>query len=151
MLRQFFRLGLGVLLVLFIFNSGSAKEQYMQVRLYLSTQAEYLQAKKLNLDIAQVKPGEYIDIVTNSEEVSKLQLLGFKTEVIHPDLEEFYGSRLDPNLSMGGYHTYDETNSALDSIHNEHPSITTAKINIGTTIEGRTIWAMKISDNPEHR
>ncbi|MCJ7497882.1 MAG: hypothetical protein MUO78_07080, partial [candidate division Zixibacteria bacterium] len=76
MLRQCFRLGLGVLLVLFLFNSGSAKEQYMQVRLYLSTQAEYLQVKKLNLDIAQVKAGEYIDIVSNSAELNRLQLLG---------------------------------------------------------------------------
>jgi hypothetical protein len=149
MSKYSFRMGLGVLLVLFWLNSGSAKEQYMQVRLYISSQAEYLQAKKLNLDIAQVKTGEYIDIVSDPEELNKLQNLGFKTEIIHPDLEEFYGSRLNPNLSMGGYHTYDETVAALDSIHNEHPAITTAKVNIGTTIEGRIIWAMKISDNPD--
>ena len=149
MLRQCFRLELGVLLVLFLFNSGSAKEQYMQVRLYLASQSELLQAQKLNLDIAYVKPGEYIDIVSNPEELNKLQLLGFKTEIIHLDLEEFYQSRFDKTLSMGGYHTYDETNSALDSIHNEHPTITTTKINIGTTIQGRTIWAIKISDNPD--
>jgi len=149
MLKHCLKLGMGLFLVLFIFNSGSAKEQYMQVRLYLSTQTEYLQVKKLNLDIAQVKPGEYIDIISNPEELNELQLLGFKIEIIHPDLEEFYQSRFDQTLTMGGYHTYDETVAALDSIHNEHPAITTTKINIGTTIEGRTIWGIKISDNPE--
>ncbi|MDP3024837.1 MAG: M14 family metallopeptidase, partial [candidate division Zixibacteria bacterium] len=148
-MSKLLKFGWGSLLVLFLFVSGATEEQHMQVRLYLASQSELLQAQKLNLDIAYVKPGEYIDIVSNPEELNKLQLLGFKTEVIHPDLEEFYESRLDQTKDMGGYHTYSETVAALDSIHTDHPAITTAKINIGTTIEGRTIWAMKISDNPE--
>jgi hypothetical protein len=147
--KQLFKLGLGLLLVIFLFTFGVAKEQYLQVRIYPSTVSELLELSKLNLDIAQVKPGEYIDIVSTPEELNKLQLLGFKVEVIHSDLEEFYQSRLDQTLDMGGYHTYNETVAELDTFHLLFPAITTDKINIGTTIEGRTIWAMKISDNPD--
>ena len=145
---KFFRFGWGFLLVLFSFIAIPAAEHHMQVRVYLSSRAELLAIKKMNLDVAYTKPGEYIDIVSNPEELNRLQLLSFKTEVIHSDLERFYEERLDQAMKMGGYHTYDETVAALDSIHNEHPTITSAKINIGTTIQGRTIWAMKISDNP---
>ena len=147
-MSKLLKFGWGSLLVLFLFVSGATEEQHMQVRVYLANRAELFQALKLNLDIAYVKPGEYIEIVSNPEELNRLQSLGFKTEVIYPDLEEFFRSRLDQTKDMGGYHTYSETVAALDSIHNEHPTITTAKVNIGTTIEGRTIWAMKISDNP---
>lgn len=148
-MSKLLKFGWGSLLVLFLFVSGATEEQHMQVRVYLSSRAELLAIKKMNLDVAYTKPGEYIDIVSNPEELNRLQLLGYKTEIIHTDLERFYEERLDQTMKMGGYHTYDETVVALDSIHNEHPTITTAKINIGTTIQGRTIWAMKISDNPE--
>jgi hypothetical protein len=141
--------GLTVLIVLSLLTFGAAEGQYMQVRLYLTTPAALLQAQRLKLDVTYVKPGEYIDIVSNPEELNRLRLLGFKTEVIHSDLEKFFASRLDQTKVMGGYHTYNETVAVLDSIHAMHPDITTAKVNIGTTIEGRTIWAMKISDNPE--
>jgi murein tripeptide amidase MpaA len=147
-MSKLLKFGWGSLLVLFLFVSGATEEQHMQVRVYISSRAELLAIKKLNLDVTYTKPGQYLDIVSNSEEVSRLQLLGFKTEVIHSNLERFYEERLDQTMKMGGYHTYDETVAALDSIHNEHPTITSAKINIGTTVQGRTIWAMKISDNP---
>ena len=87
---KFFRLGWGFLLVLFSFIAVPAAEHYMQVRVYLSSRAELLAIKKLNLDVAYTKPGEYIDIVSNPDELSRLQLSGFKTEVIHSDLERFY-------------------------------------------------------------
>jgi len=36
----------------------------------------------------------------------------------------------------------------LDSVHTEYPNITTAKLSLGQTYEGREIWAIKVSDNP---
>ncbi|MGW1677497.1 M14 family metallopeptidase [Saccharopolyspora sp. NPDC002376] len=45
-----------------------------------------------------------------------------------------------------GYHTYDETNAALDKIVADHPDIA-AKSSIGKSFEGRDIPMLKISDN----
>lgn len=48
--------------------------------------------------------------------------------------------------SMGGYYTYDEMITKIDDMVTAYPYLV-SKINIGTTYEGRTIWAIKVSDN----
>ena len=45
-----------------------------------------------------------------------------------------------------GYHTYAETVADLDSVVAAHPSIV-RKFSIGTSYQGRQLWAAKISDN----
>jgi hypothetical protein len=56
----------------------------------------------------------------------------------------------DPPLPLGTteYHSYDETVTELNQIATDHLSITKL-ISIGKSYEGRDIWAMKVSDNPE--
>ncbi|SEQ39840.1 M14 family zinc carboxypeptidase [Neolewinella agarilytica] len=50
--------------------------------------------------------------------------------------------------SMGGFYTYAEVLQQLDEMYALYPSLITQRFSIGTTTEGRTIWAVKISDNP---
>ena len=45
-----------------------------------------------------------------------------------------------------GYHDYAETMAAINAVIESHPGIV-AKQQIGQSYEGRTIWAVKISDN----
>ena len=49
---------------------------------------------------------------------------------------------------MGGYYTFQEIEDHLDELSNDYPYIFTEKISIGTSLEGRNIWAIKVSDNP---
>ena len=49
---------------------------------------------------------------------------------------------------MGGYYTFEEIEENLDELSNTYPSIISEKISIGYTLEGRNIWAIKVSDNP---
>jgi len=51
-----------------------------------------------------------------------------------------------PPGAMGGYYTYTEMVNKIDQLVSLYPALV-QKINIGTSIEGRTIWAVKISDN----
>ena len=51
--------------------------------------------------------------------------------------------------SMGGFYTYNEVIAQLDTMHSLYLNLITAKDSIGSTIQGRPIWAVKISDNPE--
>ncbi len=104
---------------------------------------------KLNLDIAYAKDGQYIDIVTNQDQVDQLRRAGYHIKIVHDDLVAFYQSRFESGKYMGGYHTYSDVAAALDSMHTRFPSITTAKINIGNSLQGRALWALKISDNPD--
>jgi len=50
--------------------------------------------------------------------------------------------------SMGGYYTLSEVYDQLDNMHTKYPNLITAKEQIGTTVEGRPIYIVKISDNP---
>ena len=58
-------------------------------------------------------------------------------------------NKMQNKINFGPYYTYQEAVNALNTIHNNFPNLTTAPLNIGTTWEGRTIYAMKISDNPD--
>lgn len=100
------------------------------------------------------------------EEVEELRQLGVGVEVLQADLASFYENRLlEPASnqrtagvaatpaafnygSMGGYLTYDEVLLELDSMAMNYPNLVTVRDSIGTTHEGRALWMVKISDNP---
>jgi murein tripeptide amidase MpaA len=50
---------------------------------------------------------------------------------------------------MLGNYTFSELVDKMDTLATLYPSIVSVKDSIGTTIEGRTIWAFKVSDNPD--
>ena len=50
---------------------------------------------------------------------------------------------------MGGYYTHDEVLSVLDQLRATYPSLISARISIGTTVEGRDQWMVRLSDNPD--
>lgn len=120
----------------------------MQARIYPADKAQMKQIFDLQLDVAYVKAGEYIDIITDQEEFDRLRSWGYDVQVVHRDLVAFYQSRLDREKDMGGFHTYSEVMAAMDSMHALYPSLTTAKMDIGHSLEDSVIWAIKISDNP---
>src|SRR5262245_13539570 len=49
---------------------------------------------------------------------------------------------------MGGYYTLNELQSVLDQIRAAYPAIVTAKTSLGSSVEGRPLWMVKVSDNP---
>ncbi len=48
----------------------------------------------------------------------------------------------------GGFYTFDEVVAELDAMHQLYPNLITEKDSVGSSIENRPIWAVKISDNP---
>ncbi len=51
--------------------------------------------------------------------------------------------------TMGHFHNYEEIIEQLDSMKSMFPNLITTKETIGRSIEGRAIYAVKISDNPD--
>ncbi len=51
--------------------------------------------------------------------------------------------------SMGGYYTFAEMERELDSLKLLYPGLITSKVSLGNSIQGRPIWMIKISDNPD--
>jgi hypothetical protein len=100
------------------------------------------------LDIVRVEPGRYVEIVTHDDQAEQLRALGFEVQVIIADMEAHY-ARGRKGHNFGPFHTYSETVAELDAVHAAYPDITAEKISLGTTHEGRDIWAIKVSDHPE--
>ena len=136
-----------IVLSLCIAQNAEAKEIYMQVKVYYDTKYELVDLKHQHLDIIDATD-TYFEIITHPGELENLQAMGFRTEVMHEDLVSLYQSRLVPDKLMGGYLTLSEINAYIDSLVADHPDIVSQKYNLGQTIEGRDMWAVKISDNP---
>jgi carboxypeptidase T len=65
---------------------------------------------------------------------------------------ETYATPLNFQLgSMGGFFTYQEMLNALDSMKSKYPGLITTRqtLTAGTTLQGRPLYYVKISDNPE--
>lgn len=107
-----------------------------------------------------------VELIAADDELARLRQLGIPFEVVHEDLVAFYAARLAqappraaPRLgswlnppfgqgAMGGYYTFVQIGQVLDQIAAAYPSLVTPKASLGTTIEGRSLWRVKLSDNP---
>jgi len=141
-------IGLVTLLVVLFVGAAGAADIYMQVKVSYENEDQLKDLYRMGLDIIYAE-SDFLEIVTNPEKLNEIVLRGFETEIIQEDLEKFYKSRLDSSKDMGGYKTLSEVNAYVDGIIADHPDICSDKISIGQTIEGRDMWAIKISDNPD--
>ena len=127
-------------------QTASAAEKYTQAKIFFDTKDTYSLLLGRHLDIVG-RGDNYFEIITNQRQLEELHSLGIRTEIIHADLSAFYRSRLAKDRDMGGYKTLGEIEAYMDTIIADHPLIVSSKQSIGLTIEGRDIWAVKISDN----
>ncbi|MDY0285494.1 MAG: M14 family zinc carboxypeptidase [Bacteroidales bacterium] len=115
------------------------------------------------------RDGRFITLELASGDLKKLQAKGIPYSVIEEDVSAFYRKRLeaapDPDDtfseweipenftlgSMGGYLTLEEVMEQLDNMHTLFPDLISARQPASeiTTVEGRTLYWVKISDNPE--
>ncbi|MCK4305963.1 MAG: hypothetical protein KAY24_17120 [Candidatus Eisenbacteria sp.] len=122
----------------------------MQVRLAWPERDELTVLREIDdLDPMKVSPGEEIILVSHPEQIERLEALGFRVEIQIADMEEHYASQREGYRNFGDLYTYSEMIAYLDEFHALYPEITTEKYSIGTSIEGRDLWAIKISDNPD--
>ncbi|TFH65559.1 MAG: hypothetical protein E4G91_02025 [Candidatus Zixiibacteriota bacterium] len=134
-------------IMVFCFGSVGATPKYSTVRITVDKTLDYQVIQSLGLDIVGLGEG-YAEAILAPGDLERLQSTGLKYTITIDDMTAFYRSRLDPSRAMGGYRTLSEIDLVLDSIYNAHPEIVTAKWSIGNSIEGRPIWVIKISDNP---
>lgn len=158
--------------ILLLFISSvfySQTEIYSRIKL---TATEELFKTGVSIDHAS-HYGEELITELSASELMLLQQKGIAYEVLIRDMAHYYENRnvsakqsqslsaacntfnipTPPHFrlgSMGGFYTLAEMESALDSMKLLFPNLITVKQAISpiTTIEGRTIYYVKISDNP---
>lgn len=162
--------------VLLAFSSyGQKKELYSRAKIYLDESHTISQLAGLGLavDHGEHKRGTWFISDFSATELKRAQDAGFKTEIIITDVSTHYaeqnkkkaekvtatGCGANPDVpvpahfhlgSYAGYFTYDEMLSILDSMQSLYPGLISIKEPIGsfTTIEGRPIYWVRISNSP---
>ena len=109
---------------------------------------------------------DYFEAFLDSFQIDVLNKTGYQYEIIIDDVTKDYLERTKDSRekiklnkpckglgfgfgSMGGFYTFNEVVAQLDTMRLLYPNLITAKDSIGSSIEGRPIWAVKISDNPD--
>ena len=120
-----------------------------RVMIDMNSQLKDIQLLEAGLDLFAPTPDGWIEGFVTSEELQYLrENLGYDVLVTERDIyaewEKRHGYLGVGNLS--DYRNYDENVALLFETESNYPSI--AKVyQIGTSLEGRAIYAMKISDN----
>ena len=96
-----------------------------------------------------------MDIVATSSQTSYLKEMGLHLEVLIKDMSKYFQERSIPEYqrdfplgSMQGNYTWDELNTRFDELREIYGNIISEKVILGQSVEGRNIWAFKLSDNP---
>ncbi len=124
-------------------------EKYSLVRIKLDA-PEVVTALRGNpdLDIVRWKDDHYAEIVMRDSEKVWAGQAGLVFDVLQDDMALEYASRIrGPNFGL--FHTYSEATDWLDQLQLDHPDVVSAKWSLGTSHEGRDIWCVRVSDNPE--
>jgi hypothetical protein len=147
--------------------------KFSQVRIFAvnSSDVKRIEDAGLFIDHASTKAGLYSDAWLSEYEIGMLNNSGVSYQVLVDDWQAYYDSQprmttaeVDASIqhttqaynishsiygTMGGYMTYTEVVSKLDSMRMWYPQFISAKFSIGTTYEGRTQWAVRITHNPD--
>ncbi len=139
-----------VIVVFAATGSFCAEQPILQVRVSIDDDAAVRALYARGFDVVWVQE-DFVELLTDAGGFGRLRSEGYSVEVVHEDVEEYYASRLltaapEP---FGGYKTLSQIYDYLDAMILSHPDIVTDRISIGQTIEGRDIYAVKISDNPD--
>lgn len=120
----------------------------------------------LDLDLAACQALELgartVDVIAHGDQdLARLRAAGLPFQVAIRDLETHYAQELarfgpfqaetlTPPVgqgAMGGHYTLAQMEAILDGFAQTYPGLCSPKTSIGTSLQGRDIWVVKISDN----
>ena len=149
---------LPLLYVLAILNSFIfSKDIYQSIRVYQPSPETISAIGRMGIPLDHIsgKPGIFLDLTVREDETIELIARGIELDILINDLTSYYKARNRPAInrdfplgSMQGNYTWDELNERFDELHSLYPDIISERVVIGQSIEGRDIWAFKVSDNP---
>ncbi len=148
-----------------------AQNIHSKVDILLNSKAEIaeLAGAGVILDHAHLEKADgsfVLKTILGQDEMALLKASGFSYRITVEDLFADYQRRKKqwPDIAqlensddpvnfelgdLGGFYTKEQFEAELDSMRSLYPHLITEKSSIGKTIEDRSIWTVKISDNPE--
>lgn len=148
--------------------------KYSKVRVFFNSNDDLLKLSGLGLAVDHITYRDsYFEAAFNNREVDILKKTGLRYEILVDDLEAENAKR--PKLSQAeqqalleqqrkqfnapenfhfgsachGYYSFNEMAADLDDMRTQYPNLITVKQSLGLSIQGRDLWMVKISDNPD--
>ena len=137
--------------------TANAQEIFQSVRVWDPTPEviRLIAEQGIPMDHTVGKPGIFLDLTVSESESVALMSTGIDVEILIPNLTLYYQKMNRPAIerdfplgSMQGNYTWDELNDRFDELRTQYSAVMTDRIIIGESMEGRDIWAFKVSDNP---
>jgi hypothetical protein len=135
-----------------------AQEQYHQTRISIPNLASWKRLAGLGIALeegVQFHERE-VELILSSSELTKLRQNGFRYVMTRTDMETFFRNRLSEKTqdsfvdgSMGGFYTMTEALNRLHAFRTQYKTLISAPIEIGRSIQGRPIFAYRVSDNAD--
>lgn len=102
-----------------------------------------------------------VEVIAYDRDLAALTAAGIPFRVLVRDLAGYHAAQAarfpvanvdDPTPpvgqgAMGGHYTLQQMEAILDALHAQYPQLCSPKVSIGTSVEGRSLWLVKISDN----
>ncbi len=134
-----------LLLLLCSLAAAGSERRLVRIRIDRPEQAQAL--LRMDLDLASRRISDHADAVLSPAEEADLQRQGF---ALSPLTSASSLAKTAAALSgdMGAYHTYQELSEELAALAESYPAILRLT-SIGRSVEGRELWAVKISDHPD--
>ena len=89
----------------------------------------------------------YVIVLVSLQEFSWLSRMNFSPVKVPDAIAEERGWKYSPTFNRN-FHSYAQMTTALQNIASSYPAITRL-YSLGQSVQGRTIWGLKITDNPD--
>jgi len=86
-------------------------------------------------------------VLVSSKEFAWLSAMNLAPKLVPDELAEKQGWKYSPAAERD-FHTYAQMTTELQNIANTYPAITRL-YNLGQSVQGRVLWGLKITDNPD--
>lgn len=170
-MKKFFLL---ISFAILFFAGYSQQENYSRLKIFLDGKDISL-LQKTGIEINSGQPAKgWVVAELSASEIKKVAAAGFRSEVLISDMQNYYASRnIGKNSnelksaasssvwpvpahfefgSCGGFYTIDQMLAELDEMRTLFPDLISIKQVLSdtiTTFEGRSVYYVKISDNPD--
>ncbi|NVO19379.1 MAG: T9SS type A sorting domain-containing protein [Bacteroidetes bacterium] len=137
----------GCCFFLFLLSSFAQKgwrDSEMEIKVFLNNQSEAKVLHDLHLSGDIHMNGGFALMYVVPDELERIKDSQLRYELLISDLNAYYNNFWNPANEQ--YHSYDQIISLMDSLATAFPGIC-KKIILGTSLQGRQIACLKISDN----
>ncbi len=145
--------------------TADAPSRSSTVRIALTSRADVERIARLGIALegARLRDSSALEITLDEVELRDVRAAGFGVDIVVPDWHAAYAARLLADRpaalpasrvhnfhlgSMGGYLTLAELEAEVDTMHARYPHLIGKRDSIGCSLEGRTLWGVRISGAP---